>query len=219
MRNEGDRVVSNPATSSPWKLYCDGKNGITRITCGENEHILFAFANAAGIRTRRVGIVGRYPSDGNVKITGHHFNEVFLPDKDRWAYVDLSTDKLFMTNSMGDYLNTYELWNAYVAGFASNITVISTRGDSLSQIPLIGNDANEKYYFSPQATIVYKKANDRYSSFGKIRRYVFDFDPSLGNFDTRKFYLKNVLIVLTVILGLVLAFRITTPILQMFKKS
>lgn len=217
LRNDGSAVISHPANSSAWKLYCDGVSGFSRMTCGEFEQIFYAFANVAGVKTRRVGIVGRYPSDGNVKITGHHFNEVFIPEKNRWAYVDLSTDKLFLKNSRNEFLNTYQLWNAYISGMADNINIVSTRGDTLSTVPLAGNDANENYYFSPQSTIVYKKANDRYSAVGKIRRYLFDFDPSLGNFDTRKFYVKNAMVLLSLIFAVILFVRITKVIFVKLK--
>jgi len=214
LRDDGSSVVSNPANSSAWKLYCDGVSGLSRMTCGEFEQIVYAFANVAGIKARRVGIVGRYPSDGNVKITGHHFNEVFIPEENRWAYVDLSTDKLFMKNSRNEYLNTYQLWNAYISGMADNIRIVSTMGDSISTIPLVGNDSNENYYFSPQSTILYKKANDRYSTVGKMRRYLLDFDPALGNFDTRKFYLKNFMVLFSLTLIIALTIGVVKVILS-----
>jgi len=170
----------------------------------EFEHILFAFANLAGIKTRRVGLVGKYPSKGMAKVTGHHFNEIYLPKSRTWAYCDLSTDKLLFINDKGEYMNTYDLYNSYIANTYANIRYYSTRGDTLSLVSLKGNDQNESYYFSPHSIMLFKRAGQRYSLSSKIKRYLFLSDPALGDFDSNMYLVRYGFNILSLLLTFII---------------
>lgn len=105
---EAGRGIPSDAVrrASPFEKYQMAREGRGRVWCGDIAAIYHLFANAAGIRTRRVSLSG--VMDG-VAYSGHAVCESYIPEQDRWACVDLTARILHVADREGRVLNTVEL--------------------------------------------------------------------------------------------------------------
>ena len=195
-RNNGDIGLNfwwNDYTA--YQLYEKCINGETNLTCNEYLQIYYLFANLAGVKTRRIGLIGHGESDGLVKLSGHHFNESYVDELKRWIFIDLSFNKAFVLNPKGIPMNTFELYMANVSGNTSNILSAVLSGDSIvyKQYEEVNNP--EVDYFNGNCLIQYKSGNDRFSIFNQFLRYVLIPEPVLGlNYSNERLLFKNLML-------------------------
>lgn len=199
-------------TYTACQIYQKAREGLTKMTCNEFSEIYYVFANIAGIKTRRVGVVGFGDSDGIVKLSGHHFNESFIPEQNKWAFVDITSHKAFVLNEENRVLNSFELFMANVSENYEGLTSQTIKGDSTIIEPYIRNSSNEEYYFSSNCLIQYKFGDDRFNLKNQVIRYVFLPEPVLSlNYNNTKFYIKKIsilLLFLTLIVTILLLLRL-----------
>jgi hypothetical protein len=195
-RNNGDIGLNfwwNDYTG--YQLYEKCIKGETNLTCNEYLQIYYLFANLAGIKTRRIGLIGHGESDGLVKLSGHHFNESYVDELNRWIFVDLSFNKAFVLNSKGIPLNTFELYMANVSGTTSNLLTAVLSGDSIvhRQYEQVNNP--EVDYFNGNCLIQYKSGNDRFSIINQLLRYTLTPEPVLGlNYSNERLLFKKLML-------------------------
>ena len=199
-------------TYTACQIYQKAREGLSKMTCNEFSEVYYVFANIAGIKTRRVGIVGFGDSDGIVKLSGHHFNESFIPEQNQWAFVDITSHKAFVLNEEMRALNTFELFMANISGNYEGLTSQTIDSDSTINEPYVQNRSNEEYYFSPNSLIQYKFGDDRFDLKNQFIRYVFLPEPVLSlNYNNTKFYIKKIsilLLILTLTVSIVLVIRL-----------
>lgn len=127
---------------------CENKD---KVDCAIYSDIYFLFANCAGIPTRRIGVMGRV---NQVTTSGHVFNESYIYEQSKWAFVDLTSKKLMVLNRNKTALNTIDLLNLNrmsVYGKAATVTV-----DSLNIPDIVGyekTNLSEVVYLKPAVTI------------------------------------------------------------------
>jgi hypothetical protein len=180
---------------SAWFIYSKGATGESSLQCNEYSEVFYLFANVAGIKTRRLGVAGWAESDGVVKLSGHHFNESFIPEQQKWAFVDLTSDKAYVINDTGQVLNTYELFVSNISKNYEGLKVMSTIYDSLTIQPYKDVRENEQYYFNRDCVIQYKFGDNRFKKVNQAKRYLYDPEPVLSlNYTNRKLYIKYILL-------------------------
>jgi len=92
--------------ASPMKTYQLMKAGGVGW-CENNALVYYLFANAAGVKTRLVDMAGKFSP---LKLTGHYFDESWVPEEAKWIYVDPMYYICDVENkTTGGHLNTYEV--------------------------------------------------------------------------------------------------------------
>lgn len=127
--------------------------GRSKLWCG-NYADLFAFFSAeAGIVGRFVGCGGQ--SEG-VGWGAHAFNEVFIPEKNCWAYVDLTAGNILVKEN-DQLLNTLEVYSLmkFRRDIPEEIQALRFDGDSIRIHPFKEVCALNRYYFHPGNNFVY----------------------------------------------------------------
>jgi hypothetical protein len=175
------------------EIYKYAVEGKTNLTCNEYSEVYYLFANEAQIYTRRVGVVGLGNSDGIVKISGHHFNESFVPEQGKWAFVDITSSKSYVLNKHLTVLNTFDILMTNVMGNVESLQTIALTGDSVVSLPYNETRSNEQYYFDSDCIIQYKYGDDRFNKVNQFNRYFFSPEPVLSlNYSNEKIVIKNI---------------------------
>jgi len=125
--NSGGVPRNDERWMNAWELYNDMVYGTGKGWCTQNGQIYTFWANLAGIPTRFV--FGSRTENNEVVYTGHAFAESFVREQGRWAFVDLSKGHMYITNKMGEVLNTVELMhlNQHNAFDSTNVRVYVDR--------------------------------------------------------------------------------------------
>lgn len=190
-------------TYTACQIYEFALEGKTNLTCNEYSEVYYLFANEAGINTRRVGVVGLGNSDGVVKISGHHFNESYIPELGHWAFVDITAGKSYVLNSDKKVLNTFEILMANESGNIEGLMASSLSGDSIISLPYKDIRENEIYYFDQDCLIQYKFGDDRFDKVNQLNRYFFNPEPVLSlNYRNNKLFLKNIFLIISIVSAL-----------------
>lgn len=197
-RNNGDIGLNYWWNSySAYQLYEKCKNGETNLTCNEYLEIYYLFANLAGVKTRRIGLIGHGESDELVKLSGHHFNESYVDELNKWIFVDLSFSKAFIVNSKGIPVNTFELFMANVSDNTASLSAAVLSGDSIIYRAYGEVNHPEVDYFNENCLIQYKMGNDRFNVFNQFLRYIITPEPVLGlNYSNERLLFKNLMLFL-----------------------
>jgi hypothetical protein len=121
--------------------------GHSQLWCGNYVDLFSIFSSFAGVASR---IVSCGNSIGNTALGSHSFNEVFLPEWNCWAYVDLTEGNVFVRK--GDhFLNTLDLYAVLKSGNTINdgITAYHFNSDSIALMPFSEASKFARYYFHP----------------------------------------------------------------------
>jgi hypothetical protein len=170
---------------SPLRILRMVLNGEGKIWCSQHALIYHFFANMAGLPTRLISLAGRVDT---VITTGHAFTETFIPELGIWAKVDPSLNKLLILNLAGRPLGSADVYNAIVSGNISGLTARACRDGAAVSIPYPEVSADDGYYYSPGAHLVFRRPGSRWR--GWLVRYLFqpDFAYSLDASSLRRAY-------------------------------
>lgn len=178
-------------SNTAYEIFQKAFEGKTRLECNEYSEVYYVFANLAGVYTRRIAVVGYAKSDGVAKLSGHHFNESFIVEQGKWAFVDVTSYKAYVTNNSNNILNTFELFMANISNNFTGLNAAALKGDSLVMVKYSSINYNERYYFNKDCIIQYKFGNDRFNLFNQFERFVFRPEPVLSlNYANDKIYFK-----------------------------
>ena len=129
--------------------------GEAQIHCGHSSEIFGLFAAAAGLSSRVVD-VNRVVDD--VKLTSHTFNEVYLEERGRFAYVDLNLGTLFVRDGRGGTpLNGVELAQRHEAGTLDDLWATRMQGGRLRELPYRDAGRFTRLFLNPNVTFVYHR--------------------------------------------------------------
>lgn len=141
---------------SPFQQYQMAKNGESKVWCRQFMNIYAFFANASGITTRRIEVVDRI--DG-VLLTGHSFAESYIKEIEQWVFVDLTSKKIFLTNSNGNFFNTLDLYYINLIGSYEGITARIYENGKLKNVPYSTVSSSEQEYFKKGVAFSYNGKN------------------------------------------------------------
>ncbi len=146
-------------------------NNQSEVWCGNFATIFAYFANLAGIPTRNVGASGEMDS---ISLSAHAFCESYIQEQNRWAFVDLTSNKLFVFNENHQVLNTIDLAFLQHNGNKEHVYAMIYKNDSLKTVKYENVDALDQTQFKTEAmlTITYPFNIPNYNSvFYKLYRY------------------------------------------------
>jgi hypothetical protein len=151
----------------PWMLYTGMVAGTAKGWCTQNAQVFVFWANRAGIATRFVFTART--QDNTIVYTGHSIAECYVPEQNRWAFVDLQAGQMFVTDKQGLVLNTAELFHlslhdAFDSTFA-RVYVDAARqkalglaqADTVVTVPFALVNGNIHSEFSPHAIFKYRR--------------------------------------------------------------
>lgn len=92
---------------NPFLIYQEMVAGTGKGWCTQHAQILVFFANCAGIPTRL--LLGSRTQGNQFLYTGHTWAETFIAEQGRWAFVDLSSGLIYISDKNGQVLNTAEI--------------------------------------------------------------------------------------------------------------
>lgn len=94
-------------TLNPYEIFKTMRDRKGVGWCTQQGQMFSFFANRAGLKSR---LVQGARTQGNTFIfSGHTWNEVWIPEQGRWAWVDPSPAVCYATDKKGQVLNTVEL--------------------------------------------------------------------------------------------------------------
>jgi hypothetical protein len=122
LKDAGGVPLDDERWMNPLDLYHAMVDGTGKGWCTQNAQLWVFWANRAGIATRFV-FGARTEADNHIVYTGHSWAECFIPEQNRWAFVDLAHAHLYITDREGLVLNSAELFylnqhNAFDSVFA-----------------------------------------------------------------------------------------------------
>jgi hypothetical protein len=150
--------------ASPLGMFELADSGVSGIWCGNFAQIYYLFANSAGIRTRLVSVGGML--DG-VKYSGHGFCESYLPEKGRWACVDVHSKILLMRDRDGRELNTLDLAEILRANSVAANAVVYKEGE-VETVDYQEVCRSHQTYFNENSIFLFRL---KQGSRGKVARY------------------------------------------------
>lgn len=127
--------------------------GHSKLWCGNYADIFAFFSSEAGIVGRYVGCGDQ---SGGVGSGAHAFNEVFIPEKNCWAYVDLTSGNVLVKIN-DQFLNTLEVYSLmkFRTEIPKDIQAFHFDGDSMQLRSFNEVCDLNRYYFHPGAKFVY----------------------------------------------------------------
>lgn len=94
---------------NPWVLYNEMAAGTGKGWCTQNAQVWVFWANRAGVPTRFV--FGARTQDNTIVYTGHSWAESYIREQNRWAFADITQGELYITDKLGQVLNTADLFH------------------------------------------------------------------------------------------------------------
>jgi hypothetical protein len=193
-----DGIPSGEISSlSPLRQFEIASKGKSPIWCSNYQKIYTFFATLAGIPTRMVETKGEL--DG-VILSAHAFAESYIVGKSQWAYIDLSSRKIFVRNNNGDYMNTLDLYHAILAENLSGLKVVAVDDSLLIDADYSEFATTEKYYFTRDAVLLFPRPMKIVRPLtARITGYLFGSDLAYAlSMSNIKIKLKLILFYLTV---------------------
>ncbi|MEO8168232.1 MAG: transglutaminase domain-containing protein [bacterium] len=109
LKDSGGVPKDDERWMNAWVLYNELACGTGKGWCTQNAQSYVFWANRAGIATRFV--FGARTQDNTIVYTGHSWAESFIPEQNRWAFVDLSQGEMYITDKNGQVLNTADIFH------------------------------------------------------------------------------------------------------------
>jgi hypothetical protein len=194
-------------TLSPYLQYMSAIDGKSKLWCENYAEIYLEFANAAGVPSRYVA--------SNLKIGqknygGHVFAESFIKEQNRWAYIDLSSSKVYTLGIDSLVLNTVDIYNVVSSGGESKFRSLVYDNGELIFKPFDSVNSIEKYYFDRNSDLIFLfSKNDPGSLLSKLKNYFYPakyyaYYAGINSQDNLKFYIKQIFLYLWALSVLVL---------------
>jgi len=115
------------------------------------------FGTVAGLTMRVVDVNGRL--DG-VNLTNHTFNEIWIPEQERWAYSDLQAGVLFVRDATTDQVvNAVQICQLAQAGVAGSLvaTIYDPESKTVVDQPYELTGPTCRWLLHPSVTFVYHR--------------------------------------------------------------
>ncbi len=152
---------------NPLLLFEEMVSGDCKGWCTQHGQIWVFFANRAGIPTRLMQ--GARNEDNHFVYTGHTWAESYIPEQQRWAFVDLSHSHIYITDKNGLVLNTVELFNLTQHDAFDSVSAriykdwewkdlpIEAGEDSIVTVPFAQCNQVAKNQFIPQSIFKFRR--------------------------------------------------------------
>lgn len=144
----------NPAPEvkklNPLHQYQLAESGKSEVDCANYADIYHLFANVAGISTRKIGVAGWVDYTG---VSGHVFNESYIPEFNAWGMVDLTSNKAFVFSNGKRPLNTIDLFHLNLSKALDGVYALSPDSayQKLDTVPYANVNTSEQLHFKRAA--------------------------------------------------------------------
>ncbi|MES2566952.1 MAG: transglutaminase domain-containing protein [Bacteroidota bacterium] len=148
----GNMKQETPLTQ--YKIACSKQN---KVDCAIYTDVFHLFANCAGIPTRKIGVAGWMDYIGT---SGHVFNECYIKEQGKWAFVDLTSKKTMVVNANNEVLNSVDLLNAINANnFEGKQALVIDSSFNIDTVNYTLVNQSEIDYLKPAVSLYVIKEN------------------------------------------------------------
>ncbi|MBS1646902.1 MAG: hypothetical protein JST67_06135 [Bacteroidetes bacterium] len=146
--HEGD-PTGNMKSLTPYQQFVSACQNKNKIDCADYADIYFMFANCAGVPTRRIGIAGWVDY---ITTSGHVVNESYIIEKQKWAFVDLTSKKILTFVNENTPLNTIDVLHANREQTLQGIkTLFVNKTGGIDTVLYEKVNQSEREYFKPNS--------------------------------------------------------------------
>jgi hypothetical protein len=191
---------------SIYRQFCLARDNKARLWCGNITDIFHLFATNAGIICRNIGIAGNY---NRFYLGNHSLNECYLPETGEWALVDLTQNIILPHNTLGNYLNTVDMYQLKRLQQTETIRSYAIEEKGVTETSFIHPD--KSYIWRENSLLFPYPYNPAtlYSLSNKIKRYLLprawlEVYNENEQTDNRLFYLKIFLFYSWLLLGILI---------------
>ncbi len=164
--NYGGRVFESIKNSKAQNINTD---------CGQFTDFVSVFMMAGNVPFRRIDAHG-IP---DTAIGAHSFQEIFIQEKQQWAFLDITNDKILLHDEAGNFLTVADVFTRVKNQDFSGVGIYSFSLQNKKPIPWAENIKEEKECFDPSIMLLYYTTNDvetAYNGVMRFRRYFLFYD-------------------------------------------
>lgn len=141
---------------SPYNQYKTVVEDGEEIWCSSFATIYNSFANCAGVPTRIVSSFGMF--DG-FYLSSHAFNESYIKELDRWIFVDLHSNKIYVRNSDGEPLNSVDLFHLVQSKSYDSLVCDTYQDGNIITTSYPKLNSSEVNYLTKDGSLLFLKRN------------------------------------------------------------
>ena len=195
------------------------------IDCANYADIFHLFANCAGVPTRKIGVAGWMDY---IITSGHVFDECYISEQQKWAFVDLTSKKLMVLNSSNEVLNTIDLLNAINSkSFEGKTALFINANNEIDPVPYGKVNQSEDEYFKQTASfyIIKEDINNDMSFMESFKEYLGTkshygaYYNGTIQIDNNKHYLKLYTFQISVLLFFLWLITLVIKLIMLLRKS
>jgi hypothetical protein len=158
--NVTDNVRGIPSQNmerlSPFQQFLALQDHTEKAWCTTFRNIYGLFANAAGIPTRDVAVMGHM---NDVQFSGHVFNESYIAESGSWAFVDLTSGKWLIQSNDKKYLSAADLFSLNLMHQIGSLQAQHYLKGSVETVPYETIADSERRYFNENSYLVYERTS------------------------------------------------------------
>lgn len=156
---------------SPFRQYELACNQKSKIWCENFTLIYLAFANTAGIPSRYVATNVKV---GEQNLGGHVFAESYIKEQNRWAYIDLTSSKIYSIDSDSLVLNAVDVFDIASLNIQTNVKSLVYSNGVVAFKPFDSLNSTERFYFEHNSELIFLYSKqDPATLRSKIFNYLF----------------------------------------------
>jgi hypothetical protein len=158
-------------TKSPYCQYLEACSNKSKLWCENYTQIYLAFANAANIPSRYVATNVRI---GNTNLGGHVFAESYIKEQNKWAYIDLSSSKIFIFGKDNLVINSVDLISLSSLNVSSDLkSRVYSNGVILTK-DFDSVNKTERFYFNHNPELIFLLSEQSSNTFvEKFVNYIY----------------------------------------------
>jgi hypothetical protein len=151
-----------------YKRFMESRDDDIHVDCGRFTDFISAFMMAKNIPFRRID--AHYIPD--TAIGAHSFQEIYVKEKNQWAFVDITNDKILMTHKNGDYVTVKDVYERVNKKDFSAVGIYSYAKQNKVPIPWQDNIVEEHKCFVSSIMLLYYHTSleKAYNGLGKLKR-------------------------------------------------
>jgi|GEM_PF-3385324 len=160
-----------PVQGFVYQRFFESRDNNIHIDCGRFTDFISVFMMAKDIPFRRID--AHYIPD--TAIGAHSFQEIYVKEKNQWAFVDITNDKILLTFENGDFVTVKDVYERISENDYTGIGVYSYAKQNTQPLPWKENIVEEDKCFVPSIMLLYyhQSLEKAYNGIGKLKRQFF----------------------------------------------
>ncbi|XOV81717.1 MAG: transglutaminase domain-containing protein [bacterium] len=148
--------------------------GRSQAYCANHAEIFAHLMTVAGVPTRIVDV-------SSPKSAGHAFNESYIVEQQKWAYVDLQLSVGLISDALGKPINGIDVLNLSRSGEWNSVQIHVLGGPETIQLQPVEISNLIEQFVPPDSTLKYLwGTSDRFSFLNRLKRFFLNPPPAFS---------------------------------------